>query len=185
MQLNSLGKAELLAIKKQVEKALEDSHEAEQLKINVHIQRDKIKLLRNKWLFLFQDTEFLLARCLKPSACKVIMFFRAACKYENRVEYDIKTIGEVLGLTRQSVSIAIKELEDKGIILTIKDPLDSRRNTYVINPETSWKGKLKELKAIQQVFNDDGKFIEFRKVHNPNQMDLLDAIAEEKRLKEG
>lgn len=175
--MKNLSKSELLKMKKDIEKLLVSDKVEDDLQINVFVKKKK-ELDHANWLFLFQDTEFLLAKHLSASACKVIMLFRAVCKYENKVEYSTKQISKLLGCTRQTVSKGLAELKEKGIILEFKDEKDERRKVYYINPESHWKGKIANKTDIKAIFDMDGKFANFRTETNPNQLDLIDHIKE-------
>jgi DNA-binding MarR family transcriptional regulator len=175
--MENLSKSDLLKMKKNIEKMLASENTIDDLKINVYVKKDnEPKIEGNKWLFLFQDTEFLLARILSARACQLIMLFRAICKYENQVSYDVKEMMKLLGVTRQTISKALAELKDKGIVLEFPDPSDRRKSIYYINPESQWKGKIINSKNIQAIFDSHGVFKELRKQTNPGQLDLIDEI---------
>jgi len=176
--MKNLNKHDLMKMKAQIEELL-GSDLNEDLAINVYVKNER-KLTSKKWLFLFQDTEFLLAKSLTPNACKIVMLFRAVCKYENRVDYSAKQITKILGVSRQSVYRGIKELKKIGIILEFKDELDERKRVFYLNPESQWKGKLAKMSGIQAVFDEKGNFQDF-KDSNPYQLDLVEEIY---RLKE-
>jgi len=175
--MEKLSKSELYKMKQQIEKMLLSDQTEDDLEINVFIKK-KRELEHNNWLFLFQDTEFLLAKTLTPSACKIIMLFRAVCKYENRVEYSVNQISKLLSVTRQTTSKGIKELKDKGIVIEFKDKIDERKSIYYINPESQWKGKIVNQTPYKAIFDADGRFSNLKTELNPNQLDLLDFIKE-------
>lgn len=173
--MENLTKSELYSMKQKIEKMLTSDHSKDDLKINVFVKQGK-KLENSKWLFLFQDTEFLLAKALTSNACKIIMMFRAICKYENRVDYSATQIAKILDVSRQSVYRGVKELKDAGIVIEFKDELDERRNVYYLNPESQWKGTVAKMTGVKAIFDQNGKFQDFKDSKNPKQLDLLDEI---------
>lgn len=174
--MENLGKAELLKMKKEIEKLLVSDVPKDDLKINVFIRKNN-KMEGNRWLFLYQDTEFLLSKALSPIGCKVIMLFRAVCKYENKVDYSAAQITKILDVSRQSVYRAIKELKDIGIILEFKDDYDERKKVYYLNPESQWKGKVAKMSGLKAIFSESGKFEDFRTSIDSAQVDLIEQIA--------
>lgn len=173
----SFTKQELLDLKKKVENAILGDGVIDDLEVNVFVKEKKKKDIRGgNWLFLFQDTEFVLARSLSPGACRLIMLFRAICKYENKVSYDIREMMKLLGVTRQTVSNALTELKDKGIIIDFKDESDRRKKVYYINPESQWKGKILNTPSVRAIFDSQGAFAKVRESNNPKQLNLIDAI---------
>ena len=182
--MEGLSKSELYLMKQKIEKMLKSNDSVDDLKINVFVKKER-KLENNKFLFLFQDTEFLLARNLSSGACKVIMLFRAICKYENKVDYTVKQIIKVSGLSRPTVFKALKELKEKGIILEMKDTEDERRNVYFLNPESQWKGKVANINNVKALFDTDGKFEAFHTSTNPNQLTIMDQIESQNRENDG
>ena len=175
--MENLKKSDLLKMKRDIEAMLSSDKSEDDLQINVFVKKPKA-IEGNKWLFLFQDTEFLLSRTLSPSACKIIMLFRAICKYENKVDYSAKQIEKISGISKSATYRALKELKDVGIIMEFKDEIDERRKVYYINPESQWKGKMANKTGIKAIFDAKGKFEDFRTETNPNQLDLLDQIKE-------
>lgn len=174
-KLESLSKSDLYEMKNKIEDLLLSEDVKNDLEVNVFVKNSK-RMKNKNWMFLFQDTEFLLARTLSSAACRVVMLFRAVCKYENRVEYSQKQIHKILGISRQSISKAISELKEKGIVVEFRDDLDERRKVYYLNPESQWKGKAAKMTGIQAIFNEDGNFEDFKNQNqsDPNQLDLVE-----------
>jgi len=113
--------------------------------INVGVYLTKIKYKNvEDFVMVFQKITELACKNLKPSSCKVLLFFISKCNYSNSVGVDVKTIAEQINVTKSTVMIALKELKDAHIILSTKDCNDSRRNVYYINPLQAWKGTTRE-----------------------------------------
>ena len=115
------------------------------------------------FVFLFQTVGKELAKKLTPSACKVLLYFISLMEYSNHIGCDQKTLTEELELSLRSVSGAIKELKEMAVIMHYKDPQDRKRNVYMINPHSAWKGKIT-------------KRVKFLKEQDKNQTSLFDSI---------
>lgn len=176
--MENLSKSELMEMKKNIEKLLLSDQTKDDLKINVFVKKEN-RIEGNRWLFLYQDTEFLLSQALTPIACKVVMLFRAVCKYENKVDYSISQITKILGVSRPSVYRAVTELKKIGIVIEFKDEIDERRKVYYLNPESQWKGKVAKMSGLKAIFDKNGKFEDFRTSLDSNQTDLLELISKE------
>lgn len=184
--MEGLSKSELIKMKRDIERMLNSNKTIDDLKVNVYVEKDQQpKIEGNKWLFLFQDTEFLLARILSARACQLIMLFRAVCKYENQVSYDIKDMMKLLGVTRQTISKSLAELKEKGIVLEFPSEHDNRKRIYYITPDSQWKGKIINQSKIQASFDTHGVFKELKKQANPGQLDLIDEIRKAIEMGEG
>lgn len=171
-----MTKKDLYEYKLRVTKALESDVTEDNLEVNVYVKKANKMEAGKSFMFLFQDTEFLLASTLSKRACQVIMLFRAICKYENKVEYQINQIAKLLNTTRQTVSPAITELKEKGVILEFVDEFDARKSVFYINPESQWKGKMAKISKMKTVFNKKGDFEIHRKSANPHQLTLDEQI---------
>jgi len=170
-ELKRMTKKDLYEYKLKVQKALESDFTENDLEVNVFVKKANKMNVKN-FMFLFQDTEFLLASSLSKRACQVIMLFRAICKYENRVDYQINQIAKLLSTSRQTISPAITELKEKGVILEFKDEFDARKSVFYINPESQWKGKMAKMSSLKTVFNDKGLFEVHQKQENPYQLTI-------------
>lgn len=175
-ELKKMTKKDLYEYKLRVIKALESDVTEDNLEVNVYVKKSNKMEAGKSFMFLFQDTEFLLASTLSKRACQVIMLFRAICKYENKVEYQINQIAKLLNTTRQTVSPAINELKEKGVILEFTDEFDARKSVFYINPESQWKGKMAKISKMKTVFNKKGDFEIHKKSANPHQLTLDEQI---------
>lgn len=61
---------------------------------------------------------------------------------ENRVVLNQAEIGRQIGLTRQNVQVAIKQLMEVGLIL--EGPKEKQSRTYSLNPEVVFRGSAKD-----------------------------------------
>ncbi len=80
---------------------------------------------------------------IKGETYRVLFFICARLDFENWVQLSITEIGNELNLKQQSVSRAMKVLEEKEIIL--RGPKVGRSYAFMLNPEFGWKGKVKNL----------------------------------------
>jgi hypothetical protein len=108
---------------------------------------------------------------MSPAAVKMFMYFISKMFYGNFVEVDQKGLQNFLQLSRPSVNKALNELKERGIIHITMDRNDKRRNTYMINMYTAWKGTPKDrVIAIKKYGNE---------FPNPQQKLFLDEPKEE------
>ena len=79
---------------------------------------------------------------------RVLFFICARLDFENWVQLSVTEIGNELDLKQQSVSRAMKVLEDKQIIL--RGPKVGRSYAFMLNPEFGWKGKVVNLENYRR-----------------------------------
>lgn len=97
------------------------------------------------FIMVFQAINVTLSKQLKPSSCKVLLYLLSKAVYGNFIGVDVATIMEELDIRSKTTVIAsIQELERHHIIVKTVDIQDKRRNTYVLNPHSAWKGGWKE-----------------------------------------
>ena len=80
----------------------------------------------------------------------------------NKIDKDISEIATWTNLSEISVKRSLKELNENKIITTIKSNSDNRRNVYLINPQSSWKGvieKAQQLKILFDLFHNDNDVV--------------------------
>lgn len=85
------------------------------------------------------------SKFLSWNSIKVLICIAPNMKSDDKILLDQKTIQEKLyykGVT--SVISALKQLNEYGIITTIKDNNDKRKNIYFFNSYKNWKGELGE-----------------------------------------
>ncbi len=124
---------------------------------------------------VFQTAAYLASTTLSPSAAKVFLFFISTSAFENFVGISHQeTIAEETGLRIRTVSKALKELTENGIILKTKNINDKRLVDYFINPMSAWKGKTLNRKiALQKLHIED-----------PDQLHLFGETYEENVVRE-
>lgn len=91
------------------------------------------------------------------STFKVFYYLIVNMDFENFVGIDMKTLSEKINMPLRTVTLAMKQLKDAGMIISIKNNWDNRRNDYRLNPIIAWKGKVnsraKVLKTDPAQFN--------------------------------
>jgi DNA-binding transcriptional regulator GbsR (MarR family) len=114
------------------------------------------------WVMNSQDAAILLAKDkdIKGETHRVLWLIIGILDFENWVQISATEIGKELNLKQQSVSRAMKVLEDKQIIL--RGPKVGRSYAFMLNPEFGWKGKVKNLDDYRQERED-------RENHQKNQ----------------
>lgn len=156
-------KDELIRTADSVKESL-DMHENTQVSILIRKKLPKMP----DFVMLFQEVLYkLMTNDISLSTCKVLLFIMANMEYQNYIGIDLKSISEKIGMPLRSVERAMKELKELNVVLSIKDKFDKRRNVYVINPLTAWKGKAhnraKAIKAINKnqldMFNTSDKLM--------------------------
>jgi len=146
---------------RELQKHVSDVFNVEQKKVQITVQRDRLKLPPN--IMVFQAFAYLAATKLKPATNQVLMFLFSKSVYENYISMDVKTISEELNISERSIISSINELVENCIVIKIKHPSDKRRNDYFINPIAAWKGNsftrasaMKSIdKAQLKLFNPD------------------------------
>lgn len=100
------------------------------------------------------------------STSKVFFYLIMNIGFENFIGIDLKSISENIKMPLPTVKKTMKELKEIGILISIKDNFDGRRNVYRFNPVVAWKGKVNNRsKAIKE---------------NPAQIKMFSNIAENK-----
>lgn len=107
--------------------------------VSIRIQGKKGKMPPST--FVVQAMSRLISMRLGNSSCRVLFFMLSQSAFANYVSVDIKSMCELMDLSRRSIIDAINHLIEEGILVKIKNTLDSRRHDYFINPLVAWKGK--------------------------------------------
>lgn len=96
------------------------------------------------------------------STCKVFFYLIMNINFENFIGIDLKSISENIKMPLPTVKVAMKQLKDYGMLISIKDTFDTRRNVYRLNPIVAWKGKvrnrmktMKENPAQMKIFENN------------------------------
>lgn len=99
----------------------------------------------------------------KPSALSVFMFISQNMDGNNALCISMKALEEALGLSRSTLSRAVKYLEKKGWLCILKT---GTSNVYIINPDiewTSWANQKQYCKFQTNVIVSASENIDFMK----------------------
>lgn len=152
-----------------VQDAMKDTKNGTHVSVTVKDQR-RVPLPPN--VMVFQTFAYLAATKMSPAANRILMLFLAMSQYEGAVSMDIKTIMEELDIkSNATVSTALEQLEEYGVIIKIPYLKDKRRNEYYINPIAAWKG------------NSEGRRL-FMRQSDPGQLSLFSVNAQEHLVRE-
>jgi len=143
-----------------------NKNEAENLKqlISEETGVDKIIISQGRYFpknipdfaMMFQKVIDKVILDLTPGSCKVFLYMIGKLQYSNHIGVDQTTMSEECKLSMPTIKRAIKELQSLSILIPYKDLQDKRRNVYIINPHTAWKGTFKHRnKAIKQIESDN------------------------------
>ena len=107
------------------------------------------------WVMNSQEAMVALAKDkdIKGETHRVLWFIGGILDFENWVQLSITEIGNELDLKQQSVSRAMKVLENKEIIL--RGLKVGRSYAFMLNPNFGWKGKVKNLEDYRKQKEDE------------------------------
>ncbi|MQR84372.1 helix-turn-helix domain-containing protein [Bacillus megaterium] len=109
----------------------------------------KKKVYKGDWLLMFQEgLEQVATLNLKGETLRVYMILLAKLDYENWLRIRQIDISEKLGIKKQAVSRAIKELLDHKII--VKGPKVGNSNTYRLDPSFGFRGKDVNISKVRK-----------------------------------
>lgn len=95
------------------------------------------------FVMLYQEVgKKILEGNMKLSTSKVFFYLIVNMNFENFIGIDMKSISEKINMPLRTVTLAMKELKELGMVVAIKNNWDSRRNDYRLNPIVCWKGKV-------------------------------------------
>jgi len=183
MDIEDLTKDDLFRITNKIREGVLKDMGIDPEKVNLGLYIKK----KNDWgdkrfMILYQNTEFLLAKALSPPACKLMLIVRALCEYENKIPHSMLSLCKLADLSKSSGYRAMKELKEFGIIVEFKDEKDERIKVYYLNPEVAWKGKLQNKVNIEESFEIDGKFNDFKNQDvQVEQLNLFGDLTKEKK----
>ena len=102
------------------------------------------------WMQINQDflKEFAARRDLGNEVLRVFLYLNARLDFENVIQVPQVEIAAELGMQRQNVNRAIKQLEELGVI--IRGPKVGRSSSWRLNPQAGWKGKVVHLREAQR-----------------------------------
>ena len=102
------------------------------------------------WMQINQNflEEFAARKDVGGEVLRVFLYLNARLDFENIIQVPQVEIADKLGLQKQSVHRAIKQLEELGII--IRGPKVGRSSSWRLNPQAGWKGKVVHLREAQR-----------------------------------
>lgn len=80
-----------------------------------------------------------------PTALGVLMFFFENMDNYNTIMVSQQVIAETIGKSRQTVSLAIKTLEEENVVGIGKV---GQSNVYLVNPQLAWQNGYKKRKTM-------------------------------------
>lgn len=110
----------------------------------VAVIRPKQKSTFTRHLTMNQDALKIIATELNHDQMRVLMMLLAELDYENDIQIAQIEIAESIGMQKQNVSRAIKNLLGLGVILN--GPKIGRSHSYRLNPQFGWKGTVSNHK---------------------------------------
>ena len=101
------------------------------------------------WMQINQNflREFAARKDVGGEVLRVFLYLNARLEFENLIQVPHE-IADELGMHKQAVSRAIKQLEALGII--IRGPKVGRSSSWWLNPQAGWKGKVIHLREAQR-----------------------------------
>lgn len=134
----------------------------EDTSVGVYLTKRKQKI--PDFIMVFQEAlGMLLLKEIEPSTFKILACFWFKMQYSNHVGIDQKTIAEESHLALATVKKGIDQLKKYNIIISYDDPQDKRRNIYIMNPNTVWKGTEKERRRVISKINPNQLLLPFYK----------------------
>ena len=95
------------------------------------------------FVMVYQETmKKILEGEISLSTVKVFAYMMMNMSFENFIGIDLKSISDKIRMPLPTVKKAMSELKESGMLISIKDNFDARRNVYRLNPIIAWKGKV-------------------------------------------
>jgi len=140
--------------RKGLEKVAESIREnfGEDMAVSLSIRKAKIPVTPD-FVMVYQEVgKKILEGNIALSSSKVFFYLIMNIDFQNFIGIDLKSISENIKMPLPTVKKAMRELKEAGILLSVKDNFDARRNVYRLNPLTAWKGKVRN--RIKQMKED-------------------------------
>jgi DNA-binding transcriptional ArsR family regulator len=116
------------------------------------LSRIRRKFIKGGFFMAIQDGFVWLASLKLEGRTKDVLFYvMGRLEFENYINLSQKDIAEALGMQKQNVSSAMKELEEHGIIH--KGSKVGQSWTYRLDPNLGYKGRAKNLKKYQETID--------------------------------
>lgn len=149
-----ISKKQAEEIKNNVSNGFNNFNNAIVPQINIFVKKTQKTGINENFIMVIQETENVICQILTNAEFKVFGFMRSLSRYENEIHADIKLIADSCLMSDRSVKSAIQKLAELNIIKIQSNLIDKRRNFYVLNPQSSWKGmEAKRQEIIKNVFN--------------------------------
>jgi len=149
-----ISKKDQEGIKNAVSDTLKNSVDSITPQISIFVKKAQKTGINENFIMVIQETEAIICQLLTNAEFKVFGFIRSYSKYDNEINADIKLIADSCLMTDRTVKKALKKLALLNIIKIQSNLVDKRRNYYVLNPQSSWKGmEAKRQEIIKNVFN--------------------------------
>ena len=149
-----LAKKELEKVKNTVSDVFNNFEGQNTTEVNIFVRKTQKTGINENFIMVIQDTENVICQILTNAEFRVFGFMRSLSKYNNEIHADINLIADSVCMADRSVKSAIKKLASLNIISIQASLNDKRRNFYIINPQSSWKGVEEKRKQIMKnVFN--------------------------------
>ena len=113
----------------------------EEMKMNISVRRKIAKT--PDFIMVYQKVgKEVLEGKLSMSALKVFFYLLMSMEFENFIGINLNSLAEAIKMPLITVKVAMRHLKEAGMIMSIKDNFDARRNVYRLNPIVAWKGKV-------------------------------------------
>ena len=151
-----ISKKQAEEIQKNVSNAFNNFDSTITPQVNVFIKKTQKTGINENFIMVIQETENIICQILTNAEFKVFGFIRSLSRYENEIHIDIKLIADSCLMSDRTVKASIRKLGELNIIKIESNLIDKRRNYYILNPQSSWKGmEAKRNEIIKNVFNGE------------------------------
>ena len=100
--------------------------------------------IREAWFMAFADGfEMIAKKKLSGEAMRVLMFLLSRMDFENHIWQRQKQVAEALSMHRTSVSRAVKELCQAGILSPKEE------GGWTLSYDVAWRGRVSNLRSVQ------------------------------------
>ena len=129
---------------------VDDRGELHQEMIPVFVGRKIKSPYGASWMQINQNflREFAARKDVGSEVLRVFLYLNARLEFENLIQVPQVEIAIELGMHKQAVNRAIKQLEELGVI--IRGPKVGRSSSWRLNPQAGWKGKVVHLREVQR-----------------------------------
>jgi len=143
------------------------TQELETRKVTIHVQKDVPKY-KMPFTIVFQVANSILVKDMPLADCKVLLYLISVVQYGNIIDRTIKEIADDLGYKDSNwIQKSLKRLEVQKVVLKSKHPTDKRRFVYMLNPNQSWKGTVKDRQKTMGYFNANQLSFDFEEAERP------------------